>query len=160
MEISKNFKIRFYDFSLTSGVSKFQPSGTILKNDLEISENWFFDLEKIKISKKMKISFNVFHLKSVVSKFQPSITILKKWPWNFRKLPQKRSKNENFKKRKKVPLDNLEIHIGFKFDPYRLKITPCTLMDRRQTDDSQTDRHLDPIRGFFLHFLHQLISVL
>ena len=56
----------------------------------------------------------------------------------FPKIAQKRSKNENFKKRKKVPLDNSEIHIGFKFDPDRLKITLCTLMDR-QTDDRQTD---------------------
>ena len=41
--------------------------------------------------------------------------------------------NQNFKIRKKVPLDNLETHIGFKFDPNRLKITPGTLMDRQTT---------------------------
>ena len=61
----------------------------------------------------------------------------------FPKIAQKRSKNENFKKRKKVPLDNLKIHIGFKFEPDRLKITPCTLMDRQTTDRRQTDRQTD-----------------
>ena len=70
----------------------------------------------------------------------------------------KKVKKWKFKKKKKVPLDNSEIHIGFKFDPDRLKITPCTLMDRQTTDRRQTDRHFDPMSGLFLHFLHQLFQ--
>ena len=54
--------------------------------------------------------------------------------FKFPKISQKTVKNENFKNGKKVPLDNLEIHIVYKFEPSRLKIKHCTLMDRRQPD--------------------------
>ena len=47
-------KISFYVFRLKSVVSKFQPSISILKNDLEISENCPKKGQKMKISKKEK----------------------------------------------------------------------------------------------------------
>ena len=51
-------------------MSKFQPFGTIFKNDLEILENGFFDLEKIEILKKIKTSFHVFKIPDLYHYFE------------------------------------------------------------------------------------------
>ena len=87
-----------------------------------------------------------------MSKFHPFITILKKMTLKIRKLPQIGQKMK-ISKEKKVPLDNLEIHSGFKFDPDRLKNYALYI-------DGQTTDILIPYVVFFLHFLHRLIWVL
>ena len=94
-------------------------------------------------------NFFLLRQKKVESKLQPSIAILKKITVKFPKNALKRSKNEDFKKkRKRVLLDNLQIHIGLKFKPDQVEnLSPYIDV---QTDDSQTDILPDEWIFFFM----------
>ena len=68
-----------------------------------------------------------------------------KWSLKNAFLTKKGVKNQNFKKSKKVPLDNLEIHVVSKFGPIQMKIAACRCCYIRTTTNN--DRHLIPPIG-------------
>ena len=69
-----------------------------------------------------------------------------KWSLKHQFLTKKGVKNQNFKKSKKVPLDNLEIHVVSKFGPIQMKIAACRCCYIRTTNNNERQTSHTPYR--------------